>query len=110
MAQRVRHWRTVLCTEEATDNSTSPSRQKETYEAASVLVTLGGERDGEQGSGGAFSCDKCHRPFKRKGDLKRHVRRVHEKIRDAICPVCSKAFGEDYNMRRHINRVHSNDL
>lgn len=109
MAQRVRHWMTVLCTEDADGNGSSTSRQKETYEAASVLVTLGGERDGEQ-SDGAFSCDKCHRPFKRKGDLKRHVRRVHEKIRDAICPVCSKAFGEDYNMRRHINRVHSNNL
>ncbi len=109
MAQRVRHWRTVLCTEDADAEITSPSRQKEAYEAASVLVTLGGERDGEQ-NGSAFSCDKCLRSFKRKGDLKRHVCRVHEKIRDAICPVCSKAFGEDYNMRRHINRVHSNDL
>lgn len=74
-------------------------------EAAGVLLALTGAAGV---STQIFACPKCRRGFKRKGDLKRHVRRVHEKIRDSVCPTCRKAFGEDYNMRRHVSRVHRN--
>lgn len=79
-----------------------------TYEAANVLFVLQDRPSvPNRIKTSAYSCDTCERTFKRKGDLKRHVRRVHEKIRDSICPICCKAFGEDYNMHRHVHRVHT---
>lgn len=53
-----------------------------------------------------FSCESCKATFKRNGDLKRHVKRVHKLIKDAVCPHCRKEIGELYNLRRHIRRWH----
>ncbi len=39
-------------------------------------------------------CTICGHSFTQVGDLKKHIRTVHEKQRPFKCDICGKAFGE----------------
>lgn len=42
-------------------------------------------------------CDKCGRVFNRRADMLKHVRVVHDRVKDFTCDVCGRKFGrKDY--------------
>ena len=51
-------------------------------------------------------CDHCERAFKQSGDLKKHFKEVHLKIRDNKCNRCPKAFARSHQLKKHIAEVH----
>ena len=38
--------------------------------------------------------------------MKKHVKAIHDKIRDHICKECGFAAAERNNLNRHIKRMH----
>ena len=40
-------------------------------------------------------------------DLGKHIKTVHEKIKDFKCEICEKAFISNSDLKRHINAVHA---
>ena len=51
-------------------------------------------------------CSHCPYACGRAGDLKTHVRTVHEKRRDHVCSYCHAAFGQAGNLRAHVRTQH----
>ena len=49
-----------------------------------------------------FKCESCGKLFSRKGDLKQHVRFVHEKIKQFSCPYCHNRFHTNASLTRHL--------
>ena len=50
-------------------------------------------------------CPICKAIFD-KGGLKRHLKTVHEGIKDHKCEHCEKAFSELHHLRTHMEMVH----
>ena len=46
-------------------------------------------------------CEQCNKVFTREADLKRHVRVVHDKVKNHECRICSKKFARKQNMELH---------
>lgn len=55
----------------------------------------------------SFPCDVCGSVFAQRGQLSRHHRRVHEKLRPHACEYCGKLFGARSDRTRHV-QVSSN--
>jgi hypothetical protein len=59
-------------------------------------------------------CPFC--PFSAKGGkmdggkMARHIRNVHEKIRDKKCPFCAYASSQLDNLKRHIKSMHAKEV
>ena len=53
-----------------------------------------------------FRCEVCYFKFKQKGDLKRHVKIIHEKVRSFICKFCDLSFQTRGTLNRHVNSKH----
>lgn len=50
-----------------------------------------------------FKCYKCGLHFTNNSGLKRHIKRIHEKIAFAHeCDICSKGFYEKFDLIRHV--------
>lgn len=56
-----------------------------------------------------FQCDECHRCFKERGNLNKHVLSVHEKKRTKVCHICGKSFAFRDGLMRHVSHVHQNE-
>lgn len=55
-----------------------------------------------------YSCEKCERVFDRKGNLDRHVLRIHlPKVKNLVCSVCSKSYSNIYNLKTHFVNAHN---
>jgi uncharacterized C2H2 Zn-finger protein/very-short-patch-repair endonuclease len=54
-----------------------------------------------------YSCQQCDYVSKRLGDLKKHVKQVHDKIKDFRCPQCDYKTSRSGNLKQHIKDVHS---
>ena len=52
------------------------------------------------------ACPRCAAAFTRAGNLKTHVRTVHEKRRDHVCPHCAATFGAAGSLKIHVRRKH----
>ena len=52
------------------------------------------------------TCDLCGRSFAKKDQLNNHVKAVHEKIKDHKCKHCDKSFSEAGTLRNHVKGVH----
>lgn len=50
----------------------------------------------------SFPCDQCSAVFAQKGQLSRHTRRVHEKLRPYACDYCGRLFGARSDRTRHV--------
>ena len=55
---------------------------------------------------GHHACSQCDYAAGQAGDLRKHVRTVHEQRRDHACPQCDAAFGQASDLRRHERTVH----
>ena len=44
--------------------------------------------------GNAIKCPQCDKKFFAKDYLAKHIRSVHEKIKDHLCTICGKGFGQ----------------
>ena len=53
-----------------------------------------------------FRCERCPYATALKSDLKKHVERVHEKIRSHVCKDCGFAASEKGTLKNHILRKH----
>lgn len=51
-------------------------------------------------------CKRCHKEFKRRQHLRRHVRTFHRKELRFICLLCDKAATRKDNLQRHIRTTH----
>ena len=51
-------------------------------------------------------CDICGKDFRGKASLLRHVKVVHEKVKNHKCNICGKMFGYQSHMKQHIAEVH----
>lgn len=57
----------------------------------------------------SFSCDQCPRTFSFKRSLDRHIKGVHENIRDFKCEAagCEKTFCNSYELKQHTTSSHN---
>ena len=55
---------------------------------------------------GGFQCKDCNKTFTLKPNLKKHVKLVHEQIKEHSCEQCGKAFGVLAQLKIHIKMVH----
>merc|ERR1712150_411929 len=55
---------------------------------------------------GSLACNKCSYVSKERGNLDRHVRLVHNGIKDFTCAYCGKVFGLKQYLNNHIIRLH----
>ena len=53
-------------------------------------------------------CDKCEMTFNTVKRLERHIKHVHDKIKEFICDTCGKAFQSRGNLTLHI-RIHTDE-
>ena len=53
-----------------------------------------------------FTCDTCNKAFTARGDLKRHIKCVHYKIKDFKCDKCDYMCSIKSRLKTHIKRVH----
>lgn len=49
-----------------------------------------------------FPCEQCEAVFAQNGQLSRHVRRVHDKLRPFACEHCGRLFGARSDRSRHV--------
>ena len=54
----------------------------------------------------AIHCEKCDKPFSTKGNLKLHIKTVHDKVKCHTCDLCLRAFGLKGVLQRHVKTVH----
>ncbi|XP_055632196.1 zinc finger protein 235-like [Toxorhynchites rutilus septentrionalis] len=55
-----------------------------------------------------YQCLECLAQFREKRSLSRHLKAVHEEIRDRKCPHCPKSFKYSHHLRYHI-RTHTGE-
>ena len=53
-----------------------------------------------------YKCEKCSKSFSKGQVLRRHIRSVHEGVKNYRCETCDKAFGEAHNLKKHLRTVH----
>ena len=53
-----------------------------------------------------YKCKTCGKVFGENDDLRKHIRSVHEGIKNHVCETCGKAFSENRNLKKHILSVH----
>lgn len=51
-------------------------------------------------------CDHCRSRFLSRGDLQKHIKTVHLKIKDHVCAQCGAKFSEKGNLTKHQKRRH----
>ena len=51
-------------------------------------------------------CIPCDIKFYRRNQLDRHVRRIHDKVKDKPCPKCPYTTYSSHNLRLHITNIH----
>ena len=52
-------------------------------------------------------CDTCAKAFSDKGDLTKHIKAVHKKIK-IQCNICKKFYGKS-GLLGHVRRVHQKE-
>lgn len=60
-------------------------------------------------STGTIFCSfaNCTTTFQSRAALRRHVRNLHNAVKDSACPLCPRRFRDRYNLNTHM-RTHRN--
>ena len=53
-----------------------------------------------------MKCETCNKTFSRKDALEKHVKAIHEAIREFKCDVCEKEFTQVTHFKIHFTNVH----
>lgn len=56
-----------------------------------------------------YKCEVCGRGFTQAGNLSKHVKTLHSKVKPFQCQECEKEFAVKQELTRHFSRVHSSD-
>jgi len=59
---------------------------------------------------GRYKCDKCDYKTVDKKKIKRHIKAVHDKIKDFECDKCDYKCSINSHLKRHINSIHNKKL
>ena len=51
-------------------------------------------------------CKTCGKSFSRSGELKKHIKTIHEGQRNYKCDFCGKSFTTSGHLKRHIKTIH----
>ncbi len=51
-------------------------------------------------------CPQCNYKCSTNGTLKKHIKAVHDKIKDHTCIQCNAKFSTNGDLQRHIKTVH----
>jgi KRAB domain-containing zinc finger protein len=54
----------------------------------------------------SFQCDKCNKVFTVNGHLKRHIKSIHDKIKNIKCDKCEYLCSTNECLKRHTKTVH----
>ena len=54
-------------------------------------------------------CDSCGKSFTQLGDLKKHMKTIHEGQRNYKCESCGKSFTRSDHLKTHIKIVHEGE-
>ena len=54
-----------------------------------------------------FKCDLCEYKTSRNNNLKKHIKQVHDKIKDVLCNLCDFKCSTNGHLQRHIKQVHN---
>ena len=58
-----------------------------------------------------YRCDKCNKDFSDENYLKKHIAAIHEGLSKHKCDICGKAFSQKGDLTKHINGgSHRNDI
>ncbi|XP_053677002.1 zinc finger protein 501-like [Anopheles nili] len=49
-----------------------------------------------------FTCDQCEQVFSNSGNLTRHVRLVHHRVKAFKCSYCHRSFGKAETLKHHV--------
>ena len=53
-----------------------------------------------------YKCDSCGKAFTTPSHLEQHVKSVHLKIKDIACDYCDKVFSARFHLNKHVKYVH----
>ena len=51
-------------------------------------------------------CDMCDYKCSEKVNLKKHIKYVHDKVKDVCCDMCNYKCSEMVNLKKHIKHIH----
>jgi len=51
-------------------------------------------------------CHMCGATFSRKHEVNRHIKIVHQAVKDYVCQICNRAFALRQHLNSHIDAVH----
>ena len=51
--------------------------------------------------------DPCEKTFSSSGDLKKHIKAVHNGQKNHKCDLCGKSFSRAHYLKIHIDSVHN---
>ena len=54
-------------------------------------------------------CEKCLKKFKTSFERKRHIKLIHDKIKDSKCDICGKSFTLPHSLKLHI-KLHAENM
>ena len=54
-----------------------------------------------------YKCEKCGKEFAQMRNIMRHVKTVHEGIKDYKCKECGNYFGAKQTLQRHMKTEHN---
>ena len=55
-----------------------------------------------------YKCDLCPKVLSNPERLKRHVKSVHDQIKDHQCEQCNTSYSDSQSLRRHVRTKHEN--
>lgn len=57
-------------------------------------------------NGNVCMCDVCSKMFKRLSDVKKHILKIHSKVRPFLCHLCGEGYYEENRLKIHMDKDH----